>query len=493
MKTETALPGTLRDGLHHQGTATDRINAEALERDAKAYGLKLLKKGAGARAIVALTQALADAPDDVEALVGLGRAFAQCSRWDEGEPHLRRALELDPNSYAAHFHYGEALLKAGRYQAAEEQFTLALRTRPLLQRLAAKIRSRKEPAPLRHRGTNPDTDDPAMKLEFARARRADVEYARSRIIIGEPNPSWPKSERGRRLHVQNIPLIGPKTRILTIGSCFALEIRHELLRRGFDVWPKYGAVDFDQNTQILNLLPDRDNINHYDTFTIRQEFEQAFGETHFRLEDFWTVSGRNINRVMKRETVWQDPYRKNIYASDPEGVLDISRKLDACIREGIMTADVYVITLGLIETWRNKTNGLHACTYPGVGGGGGEAQTELHVAGFAENYENMRRVCELIFSRFPDRRMILTVSPVALERTFRDLDVVVANMESKTTLRAVAAQICRDFPQVHYLPSYELFVYHDLFHDNGRHAMRDAVETVVDLFAKSFVAPDAAQ
>jgi hypothetical protein len=194
---------------------------------------------------------------------------------------------------------------------------------------------------------------------------------------------------------------------------------------------------------------------------------------------------------MGQETVWQDPYRKNFYAADQAGIADLSSKVDACMREGIMTADVYVITLGLIETWLNKTNGLHACTYPGVGGGGGAAQTELHVAGFQENYENLKRVCELVFGRFPERHIILTVSPVGLEKTFRDMDVVIANMESKATLRAVAGQICREFPNVHYLPSFELFAYHDLFHDNGRHATRDGVQTVLDLFGKCFLAPEA--
>ena len=71
------------------------------------------------------------------------------------------------------------------------------------------------------------------------------------------------------------------------------------------------------------------------------------------------------------------------------------------------------------------------------------------------------------------------------------MDVVLANMESKCTLRAVAGQICREFKNVHYLPSFELFIYHDLFHDNGRHAAQDGVGVVVDLFSKCFIAPDA--
>ena len=493
MSTEVRDTNLIRDGLMHHGKGSvDRLDATKLERDPKGYGLRLITERKPARAIVALTRAVAVTPDDVEALVGLGRAFNACSRWDEGEPHLVRAIELDPNCYDARFHFAEALLKAGKYIAAEEQLQAAVRTYPRWRRIKSAFWSWVKPRKFLHRGTNPATDDPEEKLAFVKARRDDVKYARSHLRVGESNPHWTQSERGRQMSLRNVPLIQRGTKIFTIGSCFALEIRHELLRRGFDVWPKYAGLEFDPQSQILNSLPDRDNINHYDTFTICQEFEQAFAGTHFGLSDFWKISGRSINKVMKREEVWQDPYRKNIYAGDPEGILDVSRKLDGCIRDGIMNADVYVITLGLIETWRSRTNGLHACTYPGVGGGGGEQEAELHVAGFVENYENMRRVCELIFSRFPERKMILTVSPVALDRTFRDMDVVVANMESKCTLRAVAGQICRDFPQVHYLPTYELFMYHDLFHDNGRHAMREGVETAVDLFGKCFFAPGVA-
>ncbi len=479
----------LRDGLWNQGSfaADEAALREAAERDPRGTGLRLLAEGKYQPAAPILEYAVAQFPDESELRLAVARALSLGSRWPAAEPHLARAIQLAPNSQQAHFQYGDVLLKNGKFSEAEEHFRHAMRLRPLWKKITTTVRSWFQPPPKYPPHINPPTTDPATKLAFATMRRETIARAAKGSASGEPNKLWKNAERGRKFAVINTPLITDGTKIFAIGSCFALEIRHELLRRGFDVFPKYAQVEFDEKSQILNSLPDRDNINHYDTFTIRQEFEQAFAGTHFAPETFWTVEGRGINRVMKRDKVWQDPHRKNIYAADEPGIVDLSKKLDDCIREGIMNADVYVITLGLIETWRNATNGLHACTYPGVGGGGGAAQAELHIAGFQENYENLRRICELVFGKFPNRHIILTVSPVALESTFREMDVVLANMESKCTLRAVAGQICREFPHVHYLPSYELFMVHDLFHDNGRHATRDAVGVVLDMFSRCFM------
>lgn len=474
----------LRHGVRQQGIAQNETLEAAAKGDPRAEGLRLLAEKKHAEAAVILARAAQALPEDWEILLGLGRALCSCSRWAEAEPHLEKAARLQPGAKDTRFVYGDVLLKVGKFEAAETELRAAFRLLPWWKQLTTTVRRVLQPA---WYPANPPSLDPGVKLAFARERRMRISYARSCIAAAEPNPAWKASERGKKFSVRKQPIIHKGTRLFAIGSCFALEIRHELMRRGFDVYPKYHAIDFDPTSQILNSLPDRDNINHYDTFTIRQEFENAFGDSHFQPSDFWEVRGRNINKVMGRETVWQDPYRKNVYAADAASIQDLSQKLDACMAEGILHADVYIVTLGLIETWRVAGNNLHACTYPGVGGGGGAAQTELHVAGFQENYENLKRVCELIFTRFPERKMILTVSPVGLERTFRDMDVVIANMESKATLRAVAGQICREFSQAHYLPSFELFMGHDLFHDNGRHATRDGVQTVLDLFSQCFL------
>lgn len=484
----------LRHGLWHQGRFAENrgeLQREA-ELDARGFGLRLVAQKRYEEAEPVLRWAAEEHPDSFTVHFTLGRVLWEVSRWGESVPFFARAVQLKPSSREARLHYGEALLKLGKFAEAEREFRRVINRQSLRDKLRARLAG-KTSHPALPPPVNPADGDVYAKLAFCLARRETIANARRKIAVKEkPNPAWKRTERGRKLTVRNTPIIRRDSKIFTMGSCFAPEIRHELNRRGFDVYPKYHDIEFDQATQILDSLPDRDNINHYDTFTIRQEVELAFGGGHYQPGDFWEVRDGAINKVMGRETVFQDPYRKNIYAADAAGVLDASLKIGAAIREGMMKADVYIFTLGLIESWLNTANGLYVCSYPGTGGGGGAAQTELHVGTFQENYGNLKRICDVIFGAFPEKHIILTVSPVALERTFRDLDVVVANMESKTLLRAAAGQICREYPNVHYLPSFEMFVYHDLAHDDGRHATRDGVETVLDLFGKCFLAPEAA-
>lgn len=51
--------------------------------------------------------------------------------------------------------------------------------------------------------------------------------------------------------------------------------------------------------------------------------------------------------------------------------------------------------------------------------------------------------------------MVITVSPVALERTYTNQDVIVANMMSKSTLRSAAGTLSIQADGVDYFPSYE--------------------------------------
>lgn len=53
-------------------------------------------------------------------------------------------------------------------------------------------------------------------------------------------------------------------------------------------------------------------------------------------------------------------------------------------------------------------------------------------------------------------RIILTVSPVPLLRTFSNRDIIVANTYSKSVLRAVADELSSKYDDVDYFPSYEM-------------------------------------
>lgn len=307
-----------------------------------------------------------------------------------------------------------------------------------------------------------------------------------------PNGLWRAAERGYRITVPPRPLLRGTSRIFTIGSCFAMEIRHALERRGMDVYPKYRKIEFDGDNQRLGSMPKHDDIAHYDTFTIRQEFEQAFAGQHYTMADFLQHKHKLSNHFSDGgRTSWQDPYRKKIYAANEDHILDLSRKIDACIADGVHNSDIYVITLGLIETWRNNRNGLHICVPPYDESRQSMKRygdLEFHLSSFAENYENVKRICTLVAQHYPHRKIVLTVSPVGLGRTYSDNDIVTANVESKSLLRTVAGQICREFPFVHYWPSYELCMREDIYRPDGRHVRHDVVDMIVETFIKAYAA-----
>jgi len=293
------------------------------------------------------------------------------------------------------------------------------------------------------------------------------------------NTSWARSRRGSRITVQRKPIIDARTKIFALGSCFAREIRVALRARGYDVYPKYFDLKFDPSRQQPNMLPRFDNINHYDTFVIRQEIERAITRQTYSPKDFWQLKNHPLAAWPQACT---DPYRRKIYAADMDSLIDLSARLGECIADGLASADVAIITLGLTECWRNKLNGLFVCEGPKSPRDERFSLVEFFPSTYADNYANLAAIIDQLGAAYPKLQIVLTVSPVALHRTAMSEDVVVANMTSKTTLRAVAGEICRQYPNVIYWPSYEYALTQDVFEADGRHVAPHYVNRIVTSF-----------
>lgn len=302
------------------------------------------------------------------------------------------------------------------------------------------------------------------------------------------NDDWVNTARGSRLSFVRSPVIRQTDKVFTMGSCFAREVRHALHDRGFHLFPEYNRIKFDPVTQKFKKLSAREHVNHYNTFSIRQEFEDAFSGKSYVLNDL--IERRLHEQKAMRETNgsraqgknWQDPYRRNVYAATPEAIVDLSRKIGSCIRDGVFESDVYVLTLGLTEVWRNDRNGLYVNQVPDNERDGICPGFTFEQSTYEQNFENMHKVCSLLSERFPQRKIIVTVSPVALKRTFSGNDIVVANMESKSILRAVAAAITRQFANVIYWPSYEIALARDVYEEDGRHVTAQDVQRIINQF-----------
>ncbi|TIS79390.1 MAG: hypothetical protein E5W94_05615 [Mesorhizobium sp.] len=276
-----------------------------------------------------------------------------------------------------------------------------------------------------------------------------------------------------------------------MGSCFAQEIRRALTSRQIACVPSYRNISFDPTQAIVDELPRQEHMNFYNTFTVRLQVEQMLGLWDQAHDDWWQVK----KRAPWGPICFQDPYRRGIFAKSPQVLRKVIERINGEMRVGFDAATAFIFTFGMTEVFINKSSGKAAAQKPLYRGGGGMQETTLHVRGFQENYANVMATVDMVRQHKPDAPIILTVSPVALARTFQDMDVVTASTEGKSVLRAVLGQVCRERDNVHYLPSFELVTYGGLarsYREDLRHVKKSVVEEIVEQFFNAYFSPSQA-
>lgn len=276
------------------------------------------------------------------------------------------------------------------------------------------------------------------------------------------------------------PLIDKSSKVLALGSCFALRVKEFLLANGYGV-----LNEGDLRPWMVNGRPEFDPRIYYNTFCIRYEFERMIGEFVQDEDDIWEPH-QTLTKV------YQDPYRRMLAATDRESLWDRIREVDAAMQKHIVQANLVIITLGLTEVFFQQHNDRAICAAPGYCGGGGIG-CEFRATEYQENYDNIEQVIRILAKVNPKAQMVLTVSPVPLGSTFApNTDHAVANCESKSTLRAVAGALVRKYPNVHYFHSYELVMHaprETVFLEDGRHVQPTYVAGIMQDFERAFVKP----
>ena len=277
----------------------------------------------------------------------------------------------------------------------------------------------------------------------ARTKRLFRQLKRPPISLAgtqHPNQKFDAFARGGPITIQRHPIFSRNDVFFAMGSCFAEEIRLALTNRQIACVPRYREILFDPATAVVDTLPDREHMNFYNTFTVRLQIEQALGLWSQCQDDYWTVRKAGSWGA----TSFQDPYRRLILAKSPEVLAEVVPEVNGAVRRGFEAATAFIFTFGMTEVFINKASGKAAAQKPLYKGGGGNAETSLHVSTFAENLANVLGIIDVIRARKRDVPIVMTVSPVALSRTFQDADVVTVNTESKSILRAVLGQASRD-------------------------------------------------
>jgi len=271
------------------------------------------------------------------------------------------------------------------------------------------------------------------------------------------------------------PILNKGSKILTIGSCFASEIKHYLSAKGYNVLNKE--------------LPHQ--LIWYNTYTIFYEFSRVVKEFYQEDNDIWKLKKeRPPNLEFNGIGRYQDPYRRCVFEETPKKLLKKIRKIDSKMSNFILEADVIIITLGLTEVFFQDKNGLAICACPGYSKGGGRKITTFRCTEYNDNYDNIKKSIEIIRKINPKCKVVLTVSPVPLGRTFTESDHIVANTESKSILRSVAGAIVRKYDNVHYFHSYEMVLNlgsEEVFKSDARHVKPEFVKLIMKEFEEAYV------
>jgi hypothetical protein len=319
---------------------------------------------------------------------------------------------------------------------------------------------------------------------------------RGHPYVGKPDYQFWKSASGARDVADLDPVsqpsfrIAPEDRVVTAGSCFAQHVARHLVKAGF----KHHVTE---NGHPLIGKAERDAFN-YGVFSARygnlytarqllQLLQRAYG-LFTPLEQAWAAAGGAV----------VDPFRPQI---QPKGFIhaeelaaDREQHL-AAVRTAIEEMDVFVFTLGLTESWRDRRDGAVYPLAPGVAGGTFDEDIhEFHNFDASETASDLNAAFAMIRERNPRVRFLVTVSPVPLNATALPRHVWVSTTYSKAVLRVAAEQVCAAWDNTDYFPSYEIItsphVRGKYYAADGREVVEAGVEHVMALFLKHYGAAE---
>jgi len=236
--------------------------------------------------------------------------------------------------------------------------------------------------------------------------------------------------------------ITPTTPIASMGSCFAREIRKVLLNEGY-------AYITEETDNPASVHASAAWERTYNTFSMRQIFEYTFEDWQPDLR--WWISPES-------QTV-QDPYRRIILYDSLDSAEEDFAQHKLHSRQALEKAEVLILTLGLVELWEDTIDGSVIClpSGPYVKEGGDMSRYRFKVSRYQENMENLEKIYAIMTRHMPGCKLLLTVSPVHLWATFRkDLDLISASCNSKSTLRSMVDEFVTRHDNVFYFPAFEM-------------------------------------
>lgn len=283
-------------------------------------------------------------------------------------------------------------------------------------------------------------------------------------------------------------LLQRDSKIFTMGSCFAREIESALTARGGTV------VSMDRQAIAIPEFSDGSpkgfRTGFFHRFTpaaMAQEFERCFDELVGWSDDALLLE-RSPGSVTDLH-YWSIPGMPN----DRDAAL-VRRNVARSLVRTAADADLIVLTLGLIESWVHLPTGLHANKIDPKVVARNKADFAFTRQTYADTLDCLARIRRVLEKHHAtgDFEIVVTVSPVPLQTTFTMKDIVVANMDSKATLRAAATAFTEATEGAYYFPSFEMVTYTDpalAWQADRTHVRPDMVRHIVQTFTDAYYVP----
>lgn len=296
---------------------------------------------------------------------------------------------------------------------------------------------------------------------------------------------WPSRGSRNRIEPFCEPTLTPKhtikreDQIFTIGSCFARNIEIALKKQDFSV--PSGDVKFPQGELWPGTGLHSGLLNKYTPHAILNELEYVFNDT-YNAKDF-LIEGDNGKFVDMQ-------LHSNQGTSLKRGI-ERRKQIKLMVNEFVSTADVVIVTLGLVEVWWDNLNEVYLNEMPA------KALIDKHKGRFEfqtmtpdQVFKSVSDIINILKENTKeDTWIMLTVSPVPLARTFRNKDVIVANMYSKSLLRVAAEVECEESDSVEYFPSYESVMLSnrkDTWQEDQIHVNSAAIQKITERMIKHY-------
>lgn len=291
-----------------------------------------------------------------------------------------------------------------------------------------------------------------------------------------PNPNdrnLPRHQQKEKIWSHRNPLVSQQTRITSLGSCFAIEIAKWLQNNNFN-YLKFDSAPIDDTGTAKSSVGWGTLFN---TPSVLQTIHWAFDRSD-RPEYLYQFGDRYADPFL--EEILFDSTCERSYNQKVTQILDDSRR---CFTQ----ADICIITLGLNEVFEFLPTGHYFHRTPWVTNPAYFHPKDLTVN---QNVENLSKAIRTLRDHNPSIKIIFSVSPVPLLRSFHaDRHVAESTSISKAILRLAVNTVCATIPNCYYFASYETVMYPGksiAFGSDFRHVTPQTVNRIMNSFVQAF-------